>query len=314
MTEASTALVPATQGTALSGVNPAALNYGSGLARAVLDEYISSRNFPGEQFGFKNGEYTKGFGRKAVDIPRPFTKVVNVQGLMVTWRIWDVRPMLAAYEAEVRASSEEGRKFDPEKAKGKPKLIMLPICHPFAGQRLPDEEEIKAKYGHLPMRPGLNGGKDQLPWERVAVMVIRDDKSDQLDHIMFTSFSSFRAAAQLAANVEDALRVRKPALPVIEFNARRVSQDNMSWYVPTFEIKGWAEIKECDLPSNNAQLMVYDEPSSDEVIEDEVVAPKTAAAKVSPIKRAEAVDIEVEEDDLKDAQPARVRRRVTPVN
>jgi hypothetical protein len=312
----STALVPATSGHAIANVNPHVLNYGSGLARGALDEYISSRNYPGEQFGFKNGEYTKGFGKKAVDIPRPFKKVMNVQALMVTWRIWDIRPQLAAYAAEIEASKAEDRPFDPEKAKGRPKLITLPVCYPFAGQRLPDEEEIKAKYGHLPMRPGLNGGKDQVPWERVAVFVIRDEKSDQLDHLMLSSFTGFRAAAQLAATVEDALRVRKPALPVVELSAKRLTKDNMSWYTPTFEIVGWTEIKDCDLPADNAQTMLYDEPPADEAMPDEPVAPKAAiAAPRSPINRAAAVDAEVEEDDLKDAQPVRApRRRVTPVN
>lgn len=291
-----TALAPYNPAVAqpIMAVDPRHVDYSAGNAARVFDQYLSRSQFPGDQYQHKQGIYTVGWGKKARELDRGFKKVVNAPSMMVAWRIWDLRDWLK------------------DRDNGKQKQTVLPVAYPFAGQFMPGEDEIKEKFGHLPWRPQKRGD-DTPPWERLAVLIIRDENSNKLDHMMFSSASGFRAAAQFASEVEAAMRSKSPdVLPLVRFGAERRenSASGEKFWVPTLEVVGWSPIQQCDLPGSHAQPHVDVAPDADEIEEDDAIRPGPSTAASEEFKRARGSAEDIEEiSGEEEARPRRVVRR-----
>jgi hypothetical protein len=266
---------------------------------------------PGTLMSFKQGEYIIGTGNDKKTKKHPFEYVANVPNLMFAWRKW-----------------EDGRPLTPH------------TCYPLIGQALParkelgdnDESEWEVRK-HPNGKPRLDeNGQPQVidPWSQVAILMLRDEKTNELFRFETDSFGGKRAVIDLVSAFAEQGKRQPDKLPVIVMDAAKKTRfgTDEKYFVPVLEIVDWVKATAEDFPEGGVKAA----PEAEEVtdagqgkaqsraapkqpeLKQEEEAPRARARapreevveEEAPRARARASREEVEDE----ARPARSRRSV----
>jgi hypothetical protein len=231
------------------------VNYGA--ARTQIDKYINSvgggasreKNFPGDQVGFKSGEWFRGFGDKARPIKSGTRLVFNIPNMMAGWQTW--------------AESNSGKRF--------PKYT--PMTFPAAGDD-PIERESLGDTDSDEWEPD-DKGKPQDPWKPTLVFPIRKDGDATVHHVLLTTVSSCIAGLNLFRDVIEEMKLHPGELPIIALGSKKATMDKKetvkgkekkvkyTWDVPTLEVVDWTDAIAEDNPAKGGVQVTDDGETAD---------------------------------------------------
>jgi len=227
------------------------VNYG--IAKGAIDKYINSvggssgskKNFPGDQLGFKSGQWYRGFGDKAKAIKNGTEIVFNLPNMMAGWQKWD--------------ENDNGKRF--------PKYT--PMTFPAAGDE-PIERDTLGDDDDSDWEKN-DQGEPQDPWKPVLVFPVREKDDTVIHHVMLATKSSVIAGFNLFRDVIEEMRLHAGELPVVRLGSSKATREftksvkgkdkkiKHSWDVPTFEVVGWVDAVSEDNPAKGGVQVTSDD-------------------------------------------------------
>lgn len=263
-------------------VNLKSLNYtnaAASLGRSMNKLGVTGRTrmFPGEALRFNQGVWARGLDEKAVVITAEDHVVFNFANLAVGYR---------------RLNDEGDKKF----------YKYSELALPFADQTIVDFESLEGHEDEIENQQG----RMEPAWKNFAVVPVRLDADEAVDHVIIGTVSGVRAMGSFVSELVSEAQLRPGQLPVVSLGSKKVSREveepikgkpgktrkvKQSWDVPTFEVTGWVDAKEVDNGGEKGVAVTDDsaEPelgkvtASGRVPETKAAAPK-AAAKATPAK------------------------------
>lgn len=247
---------------------------------------------PGTLLTYSLGEYILGFGKDKKKRKHPIEAVANVPNLMFAWR-----------------------KF----ADGK--MEMPCFCYPLIGESLPPRSEMGDHDEDLwDVRKKANG-KPELdddgnvqpidPWQQVAILMLRVEKTGELLRFETSSMSGKGAIVDLITAYAEQAKRNSDKLPVIVMDSEKRTQKGTTnkYDAPVFEIIDWSEPTDADFPEGGVSLTAEaDEVSDAGKGKAQSRGAKKAAAEEEEPKRGRKVTRQADEDEEEEPAPRRGRK------
>lgn len=218
--------------------------------------------FPGEQYAYSGGEYTKGFKADKKDVKLDSEFVVNAAAGVTCWRRmmqdkktgkWDVTYTDLVFLADPSAD--------------------MPMREDLGDT---DEAEWATDKKGVP----------QDPWKALVVFPIRTVKGETVDHLLFSSKSATNAGYTLFREIMESMPMHMGELPVVKLGSRKAKMTNGDKFdVPELTVVSWTDAKPCDTPSASG---ISSEEVTDDIGEVESVertpTKKASAPAKAPVK------------------------------
>lgn len=278
-------------------INVNKVNYGA--AKDIAAKYSKSvgggeggnkdKQFPGDQIGFKAGVWARGWGKTAKAIKKP-KLVVNIPNMMAGYSWWE------------EVTKKDGDVVNIPK--------YTPMTFPATGQDPIERESLgQTEEKHWEKD---DDGKPQDPFKSVLVFPVRDENGDTVDHVLLVSKSHVIAGFNFFRDVSEEMMLHPGQLPIVVLGTDTATMKNpdkksrtkqFSWQVPTFEVIGWTNAKDCDNPSSEGGVEVTS--NGDEADIGKVTAKTRAATKPAKLTAAERKVLEG-----KDKSGSKKRRQI----
>lgn len=233
---------------------------------------------PGTPLSYSLGEYFTGFGKQKKQKKHPMELVANIPNLMFAWRKFTSAGM-----------------------------EMPDFCYPLIGESLPPrsdkgdlDKDLWEDQTDAKGRPQLddNGEVKKIdPWQQVAILMLRDEKTDELFRFETASLSGKGAVVKLVQQYAEQGKRNPDKLPVIVLDSEKLpirgAKKGETYNAPVLEIVDWVDPIAADFPAGGVSLDV----------ETEQVA-TTGKGKA----QTRSVAAPVDEPEVKEARRARASR------